>query len=437
MTLWRFLLKFINNDFQYLIDIIQLQTVTTNNTMKNLNLIYAFGLVVLISCDFSNAGQNEKKSANAFTFTTDRSSKIGKYKLALAFPSLEFNMPVELTSPYDGTDRIFIIDQKGLIQVFSNKADVKNAVVFLDIESKVESGGEKGLLGLAFHPAYKSNGYFYVNYTRGNPLTTVISRFKVSSSNPNKADADSEVILLTFAQPYANHNGGKVAFGNDGFLYISAGDGGSGGDPGNRAQNRKELLGKILRIDVNNQSETRQYSIPGDNPFYKSKEGFREEIFAYGMRNVWRFNFDRQTGALWAGDVGQNKIEEVDIIEKGGNYGWRIMEADECFKSDNCDKAGLIAPIWSYEQGSETGRSVTGGYVCRDKNLPGLNGKYIYGDFVSGNIWALTYSGKKAVNNELITTLSGGLSSFGEDSKSNLYLLAYGTGKIYKLISQK
>jgi glucose/arabinose dehydrogenase len=365
------------------------------------------------------------------------SSLVADYKLEVAFPALQFDMPVELTSPADGSDRVFVVAQKGVIHVFANKADVKQSSVFLDISSQVRSGGEMGLLGLAFHPKYKTNGYFYVNYTRGNPLETIISRFKVSARNPNVADASSELVLLRYNQPYSNHNGGKVAFGNDGFLYISAGDGGSGGDPGNRAQNKKELLGKIMRIDVDKKEGDLNYAIPADNPFASNQEGFRKEIYAYGLRNVWRFNFDRQTGMLWAGDVGQNKIEEVDIIEKGGNYGWKIMEANECFKEQNCDKTGLILPVYSYEQGFSTGRSVTGGFVCRDKNLPALNGKYVYGDYVTGNIWALTYSGNKAVSNSLLGTIDGGLSSFGEDSKSNLYLLSYGPGKIYKFTAAK
>lgn len=389
-----------------------------------------------MSCDFSNAGNN-KNSNNTSSTPLNTSAASGKYNLSEAFPNLEFEQPVELTSPNDNTDRIFVIAQRGVIHVLPNKPDVKKSTVFLDIVNQVESGGEKGLLGLAFHPDYKNNGYFYVNYTSGDPLETVISRFKVSSSNLNVADPKSETVLLRYRQPYDNHNGGKVAFGNDGFLYIAVGDGGSGGDPGNRGQNRKELLGKILRIDVNKVSGNRPYSIPADNPFIGNSEGFREEIYAYGMRNPWRFNFDRPTGALWVGDVGQNKIEEVDIIEKGGNYGWRVMEADECFKSDDCSREGLITPIWSYQQGSETGHSVTGGYVCHDKNLPGLNGKYIFGDFVSGNVWALTYSNKKAVKNELIAKLSDGLSSFGEDSQNNLYVLAYGSGKIYKISEGK
>lgn len=405
--------------------------------MKLNTILYSFILIpFFFNCDLSKQDESMGGS-NEENHISVNLAEGEKYNLTEAFENLTFEQPVELTSPEGAADRIFVVEQKGVIRVFPNKADAKSASVFLDIEKKVESGGEKGLLGLAFHPKYKSNGYIYVNYTRGKPLETVISRFKVSATNPNIADASSEVILLTYLQPYSNHNGGKVAFGNDGFLYIAVGDGGSSGDPGNRGQNKKELLGKILRIDVNKSSANSRYSIPADNPFVGNKEGFREEIYAYGLRNPWRFNFDRQTGMLWAGDVGQNKIEEIDIIEKGGNYGWKIMEADECFKSDECDKQGLITPITSYKQGSSTGNSVTGGYVCRDKNLPGLNGKYVYGDFVSGNIWALTHNEKKAVQNELIGKLSGGLSSFGEDSQHNLYLLSYGPGKIYKLTPAK
>ena len=270
--------------------------------MKNYKRYNTIGLIIIVvTCIFCNAGQHKRNDVNSSVPQTDETDK---YKLVEAFPALQFDQPVELTSPDDQTDRVFVVSQKGSIHVFSNKADIKKDLVFLDINSQVVSGGERGLLGLAFHPNYKSNGYFYVNYTTGDPLETIISRFKVSASNPDMADPKSELVLLRFGQPYANHNGGKVAFGNDGFLYIAVGDGGSGGDPGNRAQNRKELLGKILRIDVNNTSGSMNYSIPADNPFSKNNDGFRQEIYAYGMRNPWRFNFDRKTGTLWAGDVG-------------------------------------------------------------------------------------------------------------------------------------
>jgi len=400
--------------------------------MKKIISIYLLSLTsVITGCNLSNAGQS-----NINLHGKDSSSGAGKYSVDNAFPNLKFDNPVELVSPNDNTDRIFVLEQKGKIKVFSNKADAKTAEVFLDIAGKVNYGGEKGLLGMAFHPDFKKNGFFYINYTRGNPLETVIVRYKVSASNPNAADPASEMVVLRYGQPYPNHNGGKVAFGNDGYLYIAAGDGGAGGDPGNRAQNKKELLGKIIRIDVNKTSGDQQYGIPADNPFADNKEGNREEIFAYGMRNPWRFSFDKTTGKLWAGDVGQDKIEEVDIIEKGGNYGWKIMEADQCYKSDNCNKAGLIEPVWEYQHGSD-GNSITGGFVCHDKNLPELSGKYIYGDYTSGKVWALTYDGKKAVRNEQISQVISGLSSFGEDSKSNLYILAYGDGKVYKIVGGK
>jgi glucose/arabinose dehydrogenase len=188
---------------------------------------------------------------------------------------------------------------------------------------------------------------------------------------------------------------------------------------------------------VNSTSGALKYGIPEDNPFAKNSEGYREEIYAYGMRNAWRFSIDFQTGMLWAGDVGQNAVEEIDIIEKGGNYGWRIMEANECYKASGCNMDGLIAPIWYYEQGSTTGQSVTGGYICHDSTLPELEGKYIYGDYVTGNIWALTHANKSAISNERIAKISGGLSSFGEDSNRNLYVLAYSTGTIYRLTPKK
>jgi glucose/arabinose dehydrogenase len=341
-------------------------------------------------------------------------------------------MPVELTASDDGTDRLFVVEQKGTIRVFQNEQDVIEAPVFLDINKRVDSGGENGLLGLAFHPLYEGNGYFYVNYTKSSPLETIVSRFKVSS-NPNVADPASETILLRFVQPFGNHNGGKIAFGNDGYLYISTGDGGSGGDPKNNGQNKSAWLGKILRIDVNQPSGSVNYSIPSDNPFAGNTQGYREEIFAYGLRNAWRFNFDRETGLLWAGDVGQNRVEEVDIVKKGGNYGWRIMEADECYNSKNCDEQGLESPIWSYQQGGDTGRSITGGYVCRDPDLQELNGRYIYGDYVSGNIWALTHANEQAVSNVYLTKVMGGLSSFGEDSEHHLFVLSLSAGKIYSI----
>lgn len=373
---------------------------------------------------------------NSKNNTVGKATQAASVKLKVAFPNLTFDRPVEFTSAADGTNRNFVIAQKGIIHVFKNEVNVKNSAIFLDINNNVKSGGEMGLLGLAFHPEYKKNGYFYVNYTRDNgKLETVISRFKVSKSNPNTADPASETILLTFDQPYQNHNGGKVAFGKDGFLYIAVGDGGSGGDPKKNGQNKSTLLGKILRVDVNKQQNSFNYSIPSDNPFKGNKEGYKEEIYAYGLRNPWRFSFDKTTGDLWVGDVGQNKIEEIDIVKKGANYGWNITEAEDCFNSSDCNKQGLSLPVWSYKQGSETGKSVTGGHVYRGKKITSLQGKYIYGDFVTGNIWSLTpdHDGYK---NALLLKHDGSISSFGEDEKNELYICSHNDGKIYMFSSE-
>lgn len=353
------------------------------------------------------------------------------YKAVAAFPKLTFSSPVDFTHANDGTNRLFVVEQKGIIQVFENDANVDKKTVFLDISAKVASGGEMGLLGLTFHPNFKQNGYFYVNYTRSSPRRqTVVSRFK---ANAQTADPNSEAILLTFDQPYSNHNGGQIAFGPDGFLYIATGDGGSGGDPQNYSQNRKSLLGKMLRIDVNT-TEKGNYGIPKDNPYVANTEGFNEEIYAYGLRNPWRFSFDSVTKNLWTGDVGQNAIEEIDIVEKGKNYGWRIKEGNNCYaRMSECNEieSSVTRPVWTYAQGND-GYSVTGGRVYRGKTLTDLVGKYIFGDYVSGKIWALTYDGKTVTKNDLLTNVST-VSAFGEDTNGELYICDYSAGKIYVL----
>jgi glucose/arabinose dehydrogenase len=353
-----------------------------------------------------------------------------EYRTEVAFPNLSFNRPVDLQHASDNTNRIFVVEQDGRILVFGNDAIVSASNLFLDIKSKVDDGGnEEGLLGLAFHPNYETNGYFYVNYTASNPNRTVISRFKVSS-DPNKADASSEYVILEFGQPYSNHNGGQISFGPDGFLYIAAGDGGSGGDPQDNGQNRAALLGKILRIDVDQEADGKRYGIPTDNPFATSSE-YRKEIYAYGLRNPWRFSFDAETNTLWAGDVGQNSYEEIDIIEKGGNYGWNTMEGKHCFEpSSGCNTSGLQLPVWEYGRGE--GVSVTGGFVYRGSTLPGLTGKYIYADYGSGNIWALERpAGSNAVNSKLMES-DLEVSSFGIDQNNELYICSF-DGKIYRL----
>ncbi len=356
------------------------------------------------------------------------------YTVNVAFSKLSFNRPVDLQHANDNSNRLFVVEQEGLISVFKNEASTSSKKTFLDIRSKVEdSGNEEGLLGLAFHPQYKTNGYFYVNYTANKPDRTVISRFKVSVNNPDVADPASETVLLSFSQPYSNHNGGQVSFGPDGYLYIAAGDGGSGGDPQGNGQNLKTLLGKILRIDVDKQQEEKKYSIPTDNPFAGNKSGYKEEIYAYGLRNPWRLSFDAVTKKLWTGDVGQNAYEEIDIIEKGGNYGWNTMEGKHCFEpKQNCNQQGLKFPVWEYPR--KEGVSITGGFVYRGSSLPELKGKYIYSDYGSGKIWALDTRSLNPINTTLVES-NLNISSFGVDPKNELYICSF-DGKIYKLSNQ-
>lgn len=348
-----------------------------------------------------------------------------------AFPNLYFEQPVDIQSPKDGTNRIFVLSQPGIVFVFDNDPKSKTKKVFLDIKKKVLYGGEQGLLGMAFHPEFKNNGFFYLDYTIDNPRRTVISRFKVSAKDPYKADPQSEVILLEIEQPYSNHNGGQISFGPDGYLYVSLGDGGSGGDPKNNGQNLKSLLGKILRIDVDKKSYGKNYSIPDNNPFLGNKNGYKQEIFSFGLRNVWRFSFDKK-GNLWAADVGQNEWEELNIVEKGKNYGWRIMEGNHCFNpKDDCDTKGLVLPIWEYGHNDMGGYSITGGFVYNGKSASGLLNKYVYADYVNGKIWTLELVNGK-VNNRLLVDTDYLISTFGIDENNELYFADHNKGKLYK-----
>ena len=354
------------------------------------------------------------------------------FEVEPAFQGLSFNKPVGIYHANDRTERLFVLEQQGIIYVFDKSDPVATKSVFLDISNQVLYSGELGLLGLAFHPNYSLNGYFYLDYTTTNPRRTIISQFSVDPNNQNIGNVTSEVILLEVIQPYSNHNGGQLAFGpNDGYLYIALGDGGSAGDPSNHGQNRSTLLGSILRIDVNNPQSGLPYGIPADNPFVNNVEGYREEIYAYGLRNPWRFSFDPITGWIWCADVGQNKIEEVDIIEKGHNYGWRIMEGTECYNpSSGCNASGLILPIYEYDH--SLGISITGGFVYRGSNLPSLVGWYIYADYGSGRIWALNYN-ESIADNYLLKDTDLNIVSFGLDQKNELLFCAF-DGKIYQLI---
>ncbi|TXT63722.1 MAG: Glucose sorbosone dehydrogenase [Promethearchaeota archaeon] len=347
------------------------------------------------------------------------------YDYVNAFPNLSFSQPVGIYSPNDGSNRLFVLEKGGSIQIIDNNESATSKHLFLDIRDQVSDDGERGLLGLAFHPNFTNNNFTYIYYTN-NTGDSIISRF--SLEDENTANESSEYIILRVEQPASNHNGGQIAFGPDGYLYIALGDGGGGGDTYGNAQNRETLLGSILRIDIDSGDP---YAIPGDNPFFGNDQGYKEEIYAYGLRNPWRFSFDNETELLWAADVGQNAWEEINIIDNGGNYGWPILEGTHCYESLSCNKSQYDAPIYEYSH--SFGQSITGGYVYRGNQLPCLNGKYIYGDFINGKIWALDYTQGTNVQNEIVKDLPYKITSFGEDSNKELLICTI-EGNIYKLV---
>ena len=323
--------------------------------------------------------------------------------------------PLFVTHSKDHSGRLFIVEQPGRIKVLHPGS--ASPTVFLDIVGRVLSGGERGLLGLAFHPQFESNRRFFVNYTRRPDGATVVAEYRASANNPDQADTN-ELVHLSFAQPFANHNGGMLEFGPDGFLYIGTGDGGSANDPGNRAQNVNELLGKILRIDADHPANGLPYSSPSNNPFFGPANG-RDEIYAYGLRNPWRFSFDRSTGELYAGDVGQVAREEIDIIESGGNYGWRVFEGTLCTNNDpgQCSPGGFTPPIAEYNHSG--GRcSITGGYIYRGSKSSLPFGSYVFGDFCTGEIFLL-----QGGSQSLLMDTSMSISSFGEDQDGEVYVV--------------
>lgn len=336
--------------------------------------------------------------------------------------------PVFITSARDSTNRLFILEPAGRIRV--RQPGATTTTVFLDIAAKVLSGGERGLLGLAFHPQFSTNRRFFVNYTDRPNGHTVIAEYRASANNPNVADS-AETILLTIPQPFSNHNGGMLDFGKDGFLYIGMGDGGSGNDPGNRAQNIEELLGKMLRIDVNTPNGAIPYSSPATNPFFGNTPG-RDEIFALGLRNPWRWSFDRLTGELYAGDVGQDAREEISIIKLGENHGWRALEGTRCtgLSPGNCGDPRYTPPIYDYPHtGPGCSGSVTGGYVYRGTANTLTPGAYLFADYCHGTISVR----ENGTVRQLFDT-SLGITSFGEDEAGELYVVA-GTGTIYRLVN--
>jgi len=349
------------------------------------------------------------------------------YTIQNAFPNLSFSAPVGIYSPNDGTNRLFVLEQGGKIYTFNNTLNTSEKYLFMDISDIISTGGERGLLGLTFHPNFSINGYFFLDYTNTTG-DSIISRFKINNGDNNSGNKSSQKIILTVEQPYSNHNGGQIAFGPDNYLYIGLGDGGSAGDPLGNAQNRENLLGSILRIDINSGEP---YNIPLDNPFYGNTNGYREEIFAFGLRNPWRFSFDPITGLLWTGDVGQSSWEEIDIIESGKNYGWNAYEGTHLY-NPGTNVTTIEHPIFEY--GHLIGHSITGGFVYRGSQLSGLYGKYVYGDFEYGQIWALEYDEIHGTNNTILVDTNLQITSFGIDNQKELYFCAF-DGNLYKLVT--
>jgi glucose/arabinose dehydrogenase len=363
---------------------------------------------------------------------------------ALAFPKLKWDAweamdedgnidkplrILELTYANEDRKRLFAMDQRGLIFWFDNRPDVDSSKRFLDVQDKVNQwntpiANEQGLLGLAFHPNFKSTGQFFICYTKKENGHTIVSRYRVQKDSADVADADSEEVVLDIAQPFANHNGGCIAFGKDGYLYIALGDGGARNDPKGAGQDRSQLLGSILRIDIDKKGAEMAYSIPSDNPFV-GKEGIRPEIYAHGLRNPWRIAFDAKSDRLWCADVGQDLWEEVNVIVKGGNYGWSNYEGSHAF-GNRPKVAGVTAaidPVWEYDH--SVGKSITGGRVYNASRMPQLTGKYLYADYVSGSVWALTYDEKsgKATRNEQLIEKGIPVLAFGEDADGEVYYM--------------
>jgi glucose/arabinose dehydrogenase len=362
----------------------------------------------------------------------DGSSTGGTPRISLKEVTSGLSEPVAAKTAGDGTKKLFVVEQDGSIRIVK-KGRLK-ARPFLDITHLTDGEGEQGLLGLAFHPRYKGNRRFFVHYTAANG-DTVISEFKRKHSRGERANPNSERILLQVDDPYSNHNGGDLAFGPDGYLYIALGDGGGGGDPDENGQDLSALLGKILRIDVDGRDGDLPYAVPDDNPFV-GQEGARDAVWSYGLRNPWRFSFDSVTGDMWVADVGQDNFEEINVERAGSgggvNYGWDIMEADRCFEpADGCDPTGITLPVEQYSH--EEGCSVTGGYVYRGDKWPALIDTYFFGDYCSGSIWALP-AGDPAAGAIKILTTENRISSFGLTRSGEILMVDHG-GRVLKIES--
>ena len=370
-------------------------------------------------------------------------------ELRVAFPNLTFNHAIWFCESPDNTKRFFIADHFGRVSVLHKNAATTNAELFLDISDRKPHHGnsEEGLLSFAFHPKFKQNHKFYIHYSGHNPRRSIVSEFTVSATNADVADLSSERVLFEALQPVIpdNHKGGTLAFGKDGYLYLGLGDGGTvAGDPDNNGQNINVFLGKILRFDVDHQDAGKQYAVPPSNPFVGRADA-KPEIYAYGMRNPWRMSFDRQTGELWVGDVGQSTWEEIDIIKKGGNYGWRLREGFHGFRTNDTPVVPTIDPIAEYPHNpllsantNIYGMSITGGYVYRGHKLPHLRGAYVYADYMMSSIFALRYEHGQVTAQGVLAHQAPevkppwNIVSFGEDQDGELYILCF-DGKIREL----
>lgn len=348
-----------------------------------------------------------------------------------------FERPTFVTNAGDGSGRLFVVEKRGTIQLL--RASQRAPHPFLDIRDRVTANGnEQGLLGLAFHPRFAENGRLFVYYTAASGGANTLAEYRISPTDPDRADPESGRILLTIPDQYSNHNGGMLAFGPDGYLYIALGDGGGAGDPLRSGQDLANPLGSILRIDIDAPpAPGLAYAIPPDNPFLNTP-GARPEIWAYGLRNPWRFSFDRQTGDLWIADVGQNEREEVDFAPArspgGANYGWSIMEGTRCYRpANNCDRTGLTLPVFEYTH--DDGCSITGGYVYRGLAFPALQGAYLAADYCTGNAWALRWNGL-SLQVDRLPRFPDRITSFGEDDAGELYIVRDGAGTLERLVAR-
>ena len=394
-------------------------------TIGILTRVVALGVALALGAAFAIAGP-AARAQEGDTPPFD----VAAFDIALEPVAEGFDQPLHVADPGDGSGRLFVVEQAGRVRIVRD-GEVA-AEPFLDVAALIEAGGnEQGLLSIAFHPDYAANGTFFIGYTAADGGDNSVARYRVSTDDPDRADPASAEVLLAVEDPYGNHNGGLVAFGPDGYLYVGLGDGGSAGDPEGNGQDRATLLGSILRLDVDRAGDDTPYAIPADNPFVGDAAA-APEIWSYGLRNPWRFSFDRATGDLFIGDVGQGAIEEISYQPAsstgGENYGWNVMEGTTCFAADPCDASGdgLVLPVAEYSH--DFGCSVTGGHVYRGEAQPALRGVYLFADYCTGFLWGLgrDAAGEWAMSEPIETGLS--ISSFGEDAAGEVYLTDLGGG---------